>query len=512
MSATISHARQIARSRLFPLVAVTGSAFVFAVLLILVRLQWSPLESVDHSLAADLNSLVEDRPMSLTVLRAITWMGSNTVLWTLVVAGLIVLAVRRRFRLALFLAIAGAGALTLDPILKALVGRLRPVVAHPVAHGGGNSFPSGHALGSIVCYGALILAFLPAVPRRVRRPVTIVVGVLVAMIGVSRIMLGVHYLSDVVGAWALGVAWLGITAYAFEIVRHESGQPVTKPLTEGLEPEASTDLKTVPDRRTGPPHPARVGAGVLVAWILTTGVVVGFGELVTRYGGDNLVGDHTIPHWLAAHRTPTLTTLSATFSTIGATQLILAVIVLTLVLALAVTRRWRPVIFVALVMIGEGCLFVVTQAIVKRQRPDVVRLENHLPTTSYPSGHVAATICIYAAIAILVLGRTRRWWRWPFLALAVLMPILVATARMYRGMHHPTDVLGSTILAALLLASMYWAIRPNGDVAARSRPTRAAQRPASSVGAPLSAAVADGDDRPSVHAAHDNPTSSGQHG
>ena len=58
--------------------------------------------------------------------------------------------------------VTGAGALVLDPVLKSLVGRLRPVVAHPIAHGTGDSFPSGHSLGSIVCYGAVLLIFLPA--------------------------------------------------------------------------------------------------------------------------------------------------------------------------------------------------------------------------------------------------------------------------------------------------------------------------------------------------------------
>ena len=63
---------------------------------------------------------------------------------------------------AIYLLVTGAGVLTLDPVLKALVGRLRPVVAHPIAYGKGDSFPSGHAFGSIVCYGALFLVFLPA--------------------------------------------------------------------------------------------------------------------------------------------------------------------------------------------------------------------------------------------------------------------------------------------------------------------------------------------------------------
>ena len=69
--------RQAPRSRLLPLIAVTMSTFVFTVLLNLVRTQWSPLESVDHSLAADLNNPVADRPTVLRVLRSITRMGSE---------------------------------------------------------------------------------------------------------------------------------------------------------------------------------------------------------------------------------------------------------------------------------------------------------------------------------------------------------------------------------------------------------------------------------------------------
>ena len=59
-------------------------------------------------------------------------------LWTVIGAATVL---RKRWRLAIYLLVAGAGALVLDPVLKSLVGRLRPVVAHPVAHGNGNSFP-----------------------------------------------------------------------------------------------------------------------------------------------------------------------------------------------------------------------------------------------------------------------------------------------------------------------------------------------------------------------------------
>jgi membrane-associated phospholipid phosphatase len=154
------------RRSLAPLATVTLAALVFAILLILVRLRWPALESVDHDAAASCNRLIADDHALVTVVKAVTWLGSDGVLWTVIGAAALVLALRRRWRLAMCLLVTAAGALVLDPVLKSLVGRLRPVVAHPVAHGAGNSFPSGHSLGTIVCYGAVLLVFLPAARGR----------------------------------------------------------------------------------------------------------------------------------------------------------------------------------------------------------------------------------------------------------------------------------------------------------------------------------------------------------
>jgi undecaprenyl-diphosphatase len=231
---TLAHQRRSLAS----LTAVIAAAVVFAVLLVLVRLEWPPLESADHGAAVQLNSLIAGHPALVTAVKAVTWLGSDGVLSTVIAAAVIALAVRRRWRLAVYLLVTGAGALVLDPIIKSLVGRLRPVVAHPIAHGTGNSFPSGHALGSIICYGAVFLVFLPAARGRWRTAFVTVIVTLVALIGISRILLEVHYISDVAGAWAIGIVWLGITAFAFELSRHAVGLPVTQPVTEGLEPEA----------------------------------------------------------------------------------------------------------------------------------------------------------------------------------------------------------------------------------------------------------------------------------
>jgi undecaprenyl-diphosphatase len=422
------------------LIVVIAATLVFTVLLIAVRLRWGPVETADHDAAARLNSLVAGHPALVTVIKAITWLGSNGVLWTVLGVSAAVMAVRRRWRLALYLLVTGAGALVLDPILKSLVGRLRPVVAHPVAHGTGNSFPSGHSLGSIVCYGAVLLAFLPDTrPGWPRTALRYGIGVLIAAIGISRILLGVHYLSDVVGAWALGLTWLGVTVLAFD--------PLHPP------PEATMAR---PARQY-----ARIAAGVLVAWVLILGVVVGFGELVVKYSHNQWLGDTAIPRWFAAHRTPAGNHWSDVISVCCATTGILVVAVAACLLFLLFIRRWRPVIFLAVVMFGELAAFLAAAAVVKRPRPYVSHLDHHLPTSAYPSGHTAATCCLYIAIAIVVIGHARGWWRWLFLIPAIVMPVLIALSRMYRGEHHPTDVLGSVIFAALWLTATTLLIKPN---------------------------------------------------
>jgi membrane-associated phospholipid phosphatase len=450
------------RGSLVRLAMVSAAAVVFTVLLVLVRLHWSPLESVDHGAADGLNNLVAGHHTAITVIKAITLLGSTLVLSIVIGAAALLLALRRRWRLAAYLVATGVGALVLDPVLKVLVGRLRPVLAHPVAHAPGNSFPSGHSLGSIVCYGALFLVFLPAARGGWRTAFAIATAVLVVVIGFSRTLLGVHYISDVVGGWAIGIAWLGLTTFAFELTRRAAGRQESRPVAEGLEPEAGSDLRPADPERARQQHPvARIAAGLLVAWVLILGAIVGIGELVTRAPGGNVLGDQTVPRWLAAHRTPALTSWSLVFTTLGGTLAILAVAAAACLIFLGLTRRWRPVAYLLTLMLGELAMFLAAAAVVRRPRPPVSHLDHHLPTSAFPSGHEAATCCLYIGLAILVIGHARGWWRWLFLAPAIAFPLLVAASRMYRGEHHPTDVLASLLFAALWIPAVTLAIRLN---------------------------------------------------
>lgn len=459
-----SPVRRFAGRSVISLIVVVALGVAFGVLLLLVRFHWGPLQNADANADNGVNAYVSAHKGLVKVLQSVAALGGRTTLIALIVIAIILLLIRRRARLAVYLVAAGVGALLLDPALKTLVGRLRPVVDVPVASAPGNSFPSGHALGSIVVYGALLLVFLPAVGKR-WRPVLIALAALIVLaIGITRVALGVHYISDVIGGWLLGAAWVAVTAYAFRIWRREAGHPV-QPLTEGLEPEAAPDMDPAPAESRVLPRPWTAAAEIAVGWVFTFGLLYLIGYLLTHYTKGTWLGrfDDGVPRWLQTFRDSSLDQISNGWSKAGDTHAILAISLVFCPIALALWRQWRPVVFIVLAMFGELTLFLASAAVVDRPRPPVPQLDPPLPTSSFPSGHIAATLCLWVSIAILVMGRTRGWWRWIFVALAVIMPVGVAVSRMYRGEHHPTDVLGAMILATLWLSTLWIAVKPNAE-------------------------------------------------
>jgi undecaprenyl-diphosphatase len=101
------------------------------------------------------------------------------------------------------------GAFALGPLLKIAVERPRPDVAERVVLVNSWSYPSGHSLNSLSVIGLLTVLAVLERPGRVRRVLLTVLGlVLVLVVGFSRVYLGVHWPSDVLGGWLIGVVWL----------------------------------------------------------------------------------------------------------------------------------------------------------------------------------------------------------------------------------------------------------------------------------------------------------------
>ena len=224
------------------LVAVGLVAVPFAILLLLVTAKSDPMLHLDHDTADTLNSFAVGHPAFTSSMKAISRVGSPTAWWIVLAPVFAWLVYRRLPRLAAFVAVTALGSSLLNSLIKATVDRARPHLPDPVAAAHGTSFPSGHTQAATVGCGILVLIFLPVVRRGLRPSLYAGAALVVALIGFSRIALGVHYVSDVLGAVVIGSAWVLAMTAAFSAWRREEHKPPVQ-RGEGLEPEQQQRLR-----------------------------------------------------------------------------------------------------------------------------------------------------------------------------------------------------------------------------------------------------------------------------
>jgi undecaprenyl-diphosphatase len=155
------------------------------------------------------------------VLRAIAMLTHlGDLLWVAPLSAVIAVFLlwRRHRRLAGAWVIALLGILPINGGLKALFQRVRPLHDHGFIVEPGWSFPSGHAFGAMVFYGMLAYVLLRLTPR-FHRAIIAAAVLLIGMIGISRILLQVHYFSDVMAGYAAGAAWLVVCIVVAETLR-----------------------------------------------------------------------------------------------------------------------------------------------------------------------------------------------------------------------------------------------------------------------------------------------------
>jgi undecaprenyl-diphosphatase len=204
------------------LIAVAVVGVVFGVLVVMIR-QGSGMVHVDQAVTRWAASTGTDP--SLRVLGWITWAGSTIGVVVVSIATIVYAVLRwRRWSVALFMVLVVAGQFALSNAVKAAVGRLRPD-APPLHVLHGPSFPSGHATAAAATWAAVALVVGRGASPRWRAVLAGVGAAIAAAVACTRVFLGAHWTSDVIGGLLLGWTWFAVCAVAFGGRILRLGQP-----------------------------------------------------------------------------------------------------------------------------------------------------------------------------------------------------------------------------------------------------------------------------------------------
>jgi membrane-associated phospholipid phosphatase len=193
-------------------------------------------------------------PASTWLLGLVTWFGATvTVLSVTVAFGALEWLRRRRLAVLAFLVVVVVGQNLIANTVKELVDRERPPVPH-LAPSSGFSFPSGHAAAAAATWAAVVLVLARGRPLRVKAWLAAGAALITMAVAASRVLLGVHWLTDVIGGAALGFGWFVVCSVAFGGALLHFGAPAERVEAE----EARLAGGQEPRPRGAPPMPDSV--------------------------------------------------------------------------------------------------------------------------------------------------------------------------------------------------------------------------------------------------------------
>jgi membrane-associated phospholipid phosphatase len=201
----------------------------------------NPFAGVDHGVALWFHAHLT--PTYVSVLRGITEFGSSE--WIAIVLSIAVLffVFKRWWPSLLTMVVAVPGGMLLNECVKILVHRHRPFVDGWFVDWSGYSFASGHTIGATLLYGQIALFVIPVIKsRRGRILLFSAVTFIIALVGFSRIALGAHYLTDVLGGIFFGMMWLTLCL----LVARPLQRTALPPVIASVVPETEAALVPVP--------------------------------------------------------------------------------------------------------------------------------------------------------------------------------------------------------------------------------------------------------------------------
>ena len=167
-----------------------------------------------------------------------------------------------------------------------------------------------------------------------------------------------------------------------------------------------------------------------------------------------IANDEGVNEQLAHGRTAFLNTITDRLTSLSDMPTIIIATAVLLILFRVVFKRWNESAFLVLAVFSQSAIFLLATVFAQRKRPLVQHLDPAPPTSSFPSGHTSAAVAFYCGLALVLTLHTHRykvlnvlWW-----LVGLAIPLGIAYSRMYRGMHHLSDVSWGVLLGAVCIA------------------------------------------------------------
>jgi membrane-associated phospholipid phosphatase len=362
----------------------------------------------------------------------------------------------KRFWLELSMVLIGlGGGALLWYFLNQFFDRPRPAGQLPILPLTDPSFPSGLALAAVLCYGLLAYLLVPRIASRALKwIVSIALFVVILWIGVSTILAGDHYVTDVLAGYALGIAWAGLVYTLIERYFAEGSvrDPRLVPVTA-----ASEGLRTPGLFHSRPV----IGLLIVLLGALTFGGLafnlVSHGPLLQV---DTTVYKDAIAQTKSA---PPFVNEILIFGFFVGKQLVLLIVTI-LCIYFIYKHYWREL---AMILLSSAVGSIVWNFVISyfaRPRPPEQTGLVVKTIPSFPSGHTMSALIVYGFLAyILIPKMPSRFWKWIVAIAAVLIMLFIGFSRVFQGGHYLTDVIGGYAfglawagLIYLLLENIFW--------------------------------------------------------
>lgn len=201
-----------------------GAAVALVVLLVLALVPWLALRHLDAAAPTAGHALLTTESGARTAVRTVTDLGSALVVDFVTAIAAVALLVWHRWRTGIVVAVARLGELATASLLRVVVHRARPGLLPHLTSAQGYSFPSGHTAGSAAVYGVVAVLLARVLRPAARRGLLVGAAVLIAAVAASRVLLGVHFPTDVLAGVALGLLSVAVAILVVPAARDRASE------------------------------------------------------------------------------------------------------------------------------------------------------------------------------------------------------------------------------------------------------------------------------------------------